>query len=360
MQYDRYAVLIPGIMGSELRFGNHVIWGEDFGSNYKTLITNPGELRWNGNRAEAALLKRAFVRVPYGPPIMFVRLWHKLLTHLCSHRDFARAGRIREFAYDWRASLLETAEVFASWLGSLAGENIAYPPATSQVRFVLLAHSMGGLLARAALGRKLVHPSWLDRIVHIGSPLQGSAAAFATAYGELGLPFFAEIFRLTRWKSRGAFNRHLLECMQSFPAIYQLFPPRPIPYLFHSLSVRTNPLDEPCMRADARQFAAAAHAVLADAAKLMIISNVRSHSLYTAVHSKRETQQEFRVQPLPPGCGYTILEVTGRTMYGDGTVAAESACGGPSCSWSTVLNVDHAFLCNSTDLVSNLQGLLDG
>ncbi len=51
------AVLIPGIMGSQLTRNGAVLWGENLVENYQLLMGNPGALVWTGEAAEAELLR---------------------------------------------------------------------------------------------------------------------------------------------------------------------------------------------------------------------------------------------------------------------------------------------------------------
>ncbi|MCE0484192.1 MAG: alpha/beta fold hydrolase [Methylacidiphilales bacterium] len=86
------------------------------------------------------------------------------------------------FAYDWRQEIATvTAPLLAQALDSYARiheEKTGIPAANTQ--FVLVAHSMGGLVARTFLGE---NPQWADRIAAlylVGTPNLGSVKAIKT------------------------------------------------------------------------------------------------------------------------------------------------------------------------------------
>jgi hypothetical protein len=68
----------------------------------------------------------------------------------------------------------------------------------------------------------------------------------------------------------------------------------------------------------------------------------------------------YRVQTLgPPDSGYQVEEVMGTTMEGDGTVPKNSASGhGKSVLEKSVLNVEHAYMCNSSEVADILSTII--
>jgi len=93
------------------------------------------------------------------------------------------------FSYDWRRDNVENACELIRRIERLK-EKLQAP----DLRFTILAHSMGGLIARYAAmygnqdlpaGDEVIHPTWagaahISKIVMIGVPNEGSADAFAT------------------------------------------------------------------------------------------------------------------------------------------------------------------------------------
>lgn len=360
----RVAVLIPGIMGSSLAYTDagkvsSEIWGENFYDNYKRLLSNPTLLRWNDIKAEASFLENIYLLIPRLPKH---RLWKKLFEYLSNHGEFQKKGRTLKFAYDWRESLLSTAEVLGSFLEEYVQQLAKSENGNlTDYRFVFLTHSMGGLLVRVAIGKSLIKSQNIDRIIHIGSPLQGAPAAFRSLYGKELLPWLSELTTLFKWKNADLFFEHLLDNVRTFPSLYQLLPPKGhSPYLYYSAGQRGNPLSEPYIPLEYQRYANDAHAMLEKAEQVIIENKVKCFTIYTETHNQEKTDVEYRVRPLaPPATGYQIMEAIGRTAWGDGTVPFESACGSlPSCKQNPVKNVTHAFMCNNNKVVDLLHGIL--
>src|SRR5688572_27521269 len=119
----RVAVLVPGIMGSMLYYrdgpnNGDVIWSENFLANYQRIIYNPHSLHWNSNStpAESELLNTVY---DYRPRY---RLWKRLRWGLQNHDDFRNTEQIWDFSYDWRQSLLRSAEALDDYLAKRAAE----------------------------------------------------------------------------------------------------------------------------------------------------------------------------------------------------------------------------------------------
>jgi hypothetical protein len=360
----RVAVVVPGIMGSVLYYANasgqrHEIWSENFLQNYDRLLSNPAVLRWNGRPAESSLLENIYVS--HFLPFPKVRIWKKLLQHLEGHGEFRNDDQMLKYSYDWRQSLLETAQHLGQRLDQHANRLIGQQSVPhTDVRFVFLTHSMGGLVVRLALALNVLDPAAIDRIVHIGSPLEGAPVAFHSAYKSGSLPLLKELSDLFHWKNKEDFFSNLLDNVRSFPSIYQVMPPANQNYLFYTWSHRSNPLTEGCMPADKRQLANEAHQRLREAKEMIIKHNIETFSIYTESHHQRDTDLEYRVQQLgAPNPGYEVTAVHARTDRGDGTVPELSAKGSDySCKPNPVVNVSHAYMCNNKKVVQLLPGIL--
>jgi pimeloyl-ACP methyl ester carboxylesterase len=105
------------------------------------------------------------------------------------YEDAARAWReagfvVHAFSYDWRKGVALCADMLHFFVESLALQRPGRP-------FVLVAHSMGGLVASVYGAR---HPEWRQRIqqaVFLGSPLGGSYAPVEAVLGTY--PFFQKL-----------------------------------------------------------------------------------------------------------------------------------------------------------------------
>lgn len=234
-------IVVPGIMGSELREGDRTVWGfrslrwyfdhwkeHQFGSLLLTEEERDGT--YGRIRPTALLSSPAFL-----PKFGVVNPYSRLVTRLRGESVHSEA--VAEFPYDWRLPVAHNAKLLAKFIESHAAawkthpalrEHLALFPGTS-TKVVVVAHSMGGLIASHAAGR--VH---VDRIVALGTPWQGSLMSLsAMSTGKLErLPFSAAAVRdlavsipgmydlLPRWNcvgparrenDPGPLDRHLIE-----------------------------------------------------------------------------------------------------------------------------------------------------
>src|SRR5262245_1398768 len=103
MPVKRHVILVPGILGSSLRFvgegplKNRVdepVWDQDIETIWDTLARQPERL--TGDLVPAGVLRQLrFFKVTYD-------LYGPLLDHLKSVGFSQSNGRLTEFAYDWR------------------------------------------------------------------------------------------------------------------------------------------------------------------------------------------------------------------------------------------------------------------
>lgn len=186
------AFILPGIMGSHIQRGSDRIWFEPF-----SMCTGGMEK-----------LKMAAVNV--SPDGWLDLCYEKLARHLADTHE------VRPFAYDWRLSLAELAKLFGKELDS------AITDARKRGKPLhIVAHSMGGLVARLALKTR-----WQDfkslpgsRLLLLGTPNKGShsIAAVLTARDD----FVQTIERWLDWKHD---MRDFLEIVSEFPGILELLP----------------------------------------------------------------------------------------------------------------------------------------
>lgn len=364
----RVAVLVPGIMGSKLFYGSgpnrREIWGENFAGNYKRVIDQPASLEWNGLPAGSEPLRYVYASEAHRLTRMpKFRLWERLLKFLEGHEEFGRTGQVWEYSYDWRQSLLDTANTLgrdlARYTVRLAGERGVR---RDEISYVFLTHSMGGLVVRIALALGAVAPSAIDRIVHIGSPLDGSAQAFRSAYREGSLPLLQTLYKVFKGRRNAvAFHDSFLRSVRSFPSVYQLMPPREYEYLVYTPHDKRNPLSEGIIDPGMRQHAVDAHRELMVANSMLQQHDISVCTVYSDYHTKR-TDTEYEVQQLGhPVPGYLIKDPmpSGSSAEGDGTVTMWSAMGtDPPCLRLRVTNVDHAVMCHDEGVLRQLMRVL--
>lgn len=124
----------------------------------------------------------------------------------------ARETRLFEFPYDWRRRLEWNAE-------QLHGALLRWERETPGRPFVLVGHSMGGLLARTYLA---LYPAEAERLIAkvilIGSPLYGAAQVASVLAGQE-----ATVQIVTRLHP----DNDVLRFVRNLPTVYQLLPPPP-------------------------------------------------------------------------------------------------------------------------------------
>jgi pimeloyl-ACP methyl ester carboxylesterase len=186
---ERCVYFVPGLMGSQLSVArarpqpDNLLW------------LDPGDIQ----RGNLALLA-----VPGGPllvsgPVLYSYLPLKFALQAAGYT-------VRCFAYDWRLGIVEMGAALAARLSSESAGEIN-----------LVAHSMGGLLARSALrsesGRRV------RRLITLGTPHGGSFAPVQAVRGTYPL-----VRRLAQIDARHDAEALAREVFSSFHSLYQMLP----------------------------------------------------------------------------------------------------------------------------------------
>ena len=230
-------IIIPGILGSELvnsETGERV-WPSVFRSSDDGL-----ELPLKADLAasrDKLVAKKIVTTLRLSRLVPEVYIYHELLEALRKYGgyregDWDNPGAEGDrdafyvFAYDWRRDNVETARLLIRRIEELK-RKLGRP----DLRFNIIAHSMGGLIARYAArygdadlpaeGTPL-RPTWagasgINRIFMFGTPNEGSADAFAT---------LLEGYSLTEGLRRRIrlLNTLSREAALTVPSIFQLLP----------------------------------------------------------------------------------------------------------------------------------------
>lgn len=190
-------LFIPGIKGTELFLDTNKKWFPKNKDDLKDLhIKNESLIEGN--------------------PISSVTAFTKVTVNIYKgiYDNFsAESGEIDYFGYDWRKDIQAHIPRLVNRIVelSISGGNVT-----------LIAHSMGGMLAKMAVIEleKVGLTNIIDKLITIGTPWGGSPDAYkALAYGEPGFysdlkPFFGLIY------SYGDTRKLARQC----PSVYQLLP----------------------------------------------------------------------------------------------------------------------------------------
>jgi pimeloyl-ACP methyl ester carboxylesterase len=182
--------IVPGIMGSQLGLlrepplPHDIVW------------IDPIDIE----RGRLAAL-----RLPGAAPI--VSLGVVLFSYLRLKLYLRAHGFRAEFHdYDWRLPVRQLGQAFAARLRSAAPTPVA-----------IVAHSMGGLVARAALAH--LEPRQVQRVLLLGTPNRGSFAAVQALRGT-----YAVVRKLARLDVGASAETLTSEIFGSFPSLYDLLP----------------------------------------------------------------------------------------------------------------------------------------
>jgi pimeloyl-ACP methyl ester carboxylesterase len=180
-------LILPGIMGSRLG-------GENRGRSAGVLWLDPPRIA-DGGLKELKLPAGKALRLRGVLLFSYAKLLLELKLNGCDAAFFP---------YDWRLGLDESGAALAA---RIAADG---KPA------ILIAHSMGGLVARMAAG--MLPPASVPRLILVGTPNHGSFAPLQALRGSY--PFVRWLARLDRRHS----PRGLAAVFGTFPGLHQLLP----------------------------------------------------------------------------------------------------------------------------------------
>jgi hypothetical protein len=276
-------LIVPGIMGSQL------------GLHRPSPL--PNDILWL-DPMDIQLGRLAALRLP--PAAAIVPLGVVLFSYLRLKLHLRAAGFAVEFHdYDWRLPLAESGRALAEKLRN------ARP-----ARLALVAHSMGGLVSRAALA--LPATEHVDRVVLLGTPNSGSFAAVQAVRGT-----YSVVRKVARLAAQSTAESLAAEIFSTFPSLYELLPTPPVSGRTDLFDERAWPRSGPRPRGALLQAARALRGQLASAdPRFAVIAGVGVATV-TAVARRGD---DFL---------YTV------TRHGDGTVPAASAeLSGARCAYA--------------------------
>ncbi|MDQ1248196.1 MAG: hypothetical protein QG597_2568, partial [Actinomycetota bacterium] len=211
-------IVVPGIMGSELRENGKTIWGfKSLGWYFKhwqqgqfrllQLTEQEGAGEYGRVIAPCLLSSPAFL-----PKFDVVNPYCNLVARL--RANAVDPAAVTTFPYDWRLPVSHNGALLARVIESHAYNWSKHPALKrylaeypgSSMKVVVVAHSMGGLVTQHATA-----DAHVDRIIALGTPWRGSVKTVgAMATGDLeGLPFSAAAVR---------------DLVTSLPSMYDILP----------------------------------------------------------------------------------------------------------------------------------------
>jgi pimeloyl-ACP methyl ester carboxylesterase len=183
--------ILPGIMGSQLGRPRAAPW--------------PANLVWI-DPLDIVAGRLAELRLPDAGAL--VAMGAISFSYLALKLRLKAAGfAVQVFDYDWRHSILRQGELLAARLR-----------ASSAQRITLLAHSMGGLLARAALAHADL--AQVTRVITLGTPHNGTFATLQALRGT-----YPSVRRLAALDTRHSAEQLSHDVFNTLPSLYEMLPP---------------------------------------------------------------------------------------------------------------------------------------
>jgi pimeloyl-ACP methyl ester carboxylesterase len=266
-------LIVPGIMGSQL--------------GLKRSPPLPHDILWL-DPIDIHRGRLAALRLP--PAASIVPLGVVLFSYLRLKLNLGARGFATEFYdYDWRLPVAASGRALAERLRALRGARVA-----------LVAHSMGGLVSRAALA--LPGTGHVERLVLLGTPNGGSFAAVQALRGT-----YAVVRKVARLAHEDSAEMLAAQIFSTFPSLYDLLPSGACAGGTDLFDLGGWPAAGPRPHAALLRVALAAHQALAPPdERFAVVAGVGQETV-TAIARRRD---EFV---------YTI------TRHGDGTVPVSSA-----------------------------------
>jgi pimeloyl-ACP methyl ester carboxylesterase len=236
----RAVIVIPGILGSRIvnRRTGEVVWPSVFRSDVDglSLPTTPDLASNQDELVAARIVEAAKLGGNFGPEVYVYHYLIRALEEYGGYRegdwDNPPEGGDRDtfyvFPYDWRRDNVESARLLVKRV-----EALKLKLGRPDLRFNVVAHSMGGIVARYAAmygdrdlpeAGEAPRPDWagasfVNKIFMFGTPNEGSMEAFSV---------LLEGYSVTEGLRRRVrlLNKLSREDVMTVPAIYQLLPHR--------------------------------------------------------------------------------------------------------------------------------------
>lgn len=174
-------VLIPGIMGSRLSWGRNQLSTWDTDDKFAMAAWFRADASDVASALDLSERADILSRAPDLTPEEIERGWGgvasafylPLLKQLQSELQAVGTHRCLTFAfgYDWRKPTTNTA-------GELAQHLLELQKKRNIHRFILITHSMGGLVVRAMVQKRVDVRKLVQGVIHLAQPVDGAVVAY--------------------------------------------------------------------------------------------------------------------------------------------------------------------------------------
>lgn len=190
-------IFVPGIGGSTLTVGKTIVFG-----NLRTAFSDFGAITLPGTRLKPGkVIGKVAVLSRYGR-----RVYEPFFAFLRQRLGYEEGRDFFPFPYDWRQSCRDSGMRLRQFIW-----DIGRRPEFRNTKLTIVAHSMGGLVARYC-ARLDGMPERISRIITAGTPHRGSPDALGSLlYGKS--IFFGDYAQ-----------EDTIPALRSFPSTYELLP----------------------------------------------------------------------------------------------------------------------------------------
>ncbi|MEZ5784986.1 MAG: CHAT domain-containing protein [Xanthobacteraceae bacterium] len=294
--------ILPGIMGSKLGYPGALLFDD-------VIWADPVDIA--AGRLTELRLDRARSRIRALGVMLFAYLKLKLKLKIAGYDP-------EFFPYDWRQGTVGLGEVLAAQIAADGSKKVH-----------LVAHSMGGLVARALLLRK---PRNLGRIITLGTPNYGSFSpiqAFRGSHSVVNKVAFLDVHHS---------STDLADIFGGFPGLLEMIP-----------AVEKYPVDFFDLKTWPAGGTHPSKTMLANARKAQQQLPIEYDELYQIVGIDQETIVDARVD------GDEFVYST--SLAGDGTVPLQCALL-PNAKRTYYVNESHGSLANNGDVARAVDAIL--
>ena len=307
-------VLLPGILGSVLERHGHEVWAMSPGAAWRAIVSlghSVNDLQLHGDDPSVDDLGDGVTAPRLQPDLHLIPgLWSidgysHIRASIFAGFDVVDGQNWFDFPYDWRrdnrVAARHLAERAPGWLRAWRQHS-----GNNDAKLVLVAHSMGGLVARHYLE---VLGGWRDTrmLVTFGTPYRGSLNA---------LDFLCNGFK----KKIGPVGLDLTTLLRSLTSVYQLLPRYPV--IDSGAGALTRVSETPDLPGVDQVRAAAALQFHLDIDAAVEHRPANSYAIHPIVGILQPTHQSARLRA---GSVEMLQSHSGVDSAGDGTVPRVSA-----------------------------------